>query len=426
MRMTAITTFYLSRVLGVKVYAMDGQFLGKLNDLLIETGADGQFVGEPYRPKVVSARIIKDGKITSLDFNQFTVDKSRGHLTITCKDPRILSNEETYDFLLLKENVLDKQIVDLNGRKLVRVNDVRLVSVSDVTYAVAVDVGTEGLLRRIGISKPLKGLFSLFNITIPSKFILWDDVEAVDYSNYNIKLGTTFKKLNTLHPSDLADIIEELGTHSRAHVFNNMDEERAADVLEEMEPKSQVDIIENMPISKAADVLEKMPANEAADILDMLEDERAEQLLMEMETETSEDVRELLEYDDNEVGSLMNTDFLAFTESETVEKVLEVIRTEKPEVEVLYNLFIINDTGKLTASMSLRDLVISEPAMKLSEIMNKKHIYVHDQDRLDSLAEIVSKYNLLSVPVVGNDNELLGMVVIDDIVEDLMGRRRTK
>jgi sporulation protein YlmC with PRC-barrel domain len=424
--MTAITTFYLSRVLGLKVYATDGKYLGKLNDLLIETGADGQFVGEPYRPKVMSARLIKNGNITCLDFNQFTVTKTKSRYSITCKDSRIVSDEESFDFLLLKANILDKQIVDLNGRKLVRVNDVRLVSVTDGTFAVAVDVGTEGLLRRIGISRPLKFFFALFNIAIPSKFILWDDVEAVDYSNFNIKLGTTFKKLNTLHPSDLADIIEELGTHSRAHLFSNLDEERAADVLEEMEPKSQVDIIENMPIDKAADVLEKMPANEAADILDMLEDERAELLLAEMESETSEDVRELLEYEDREVGSIMNTDFLAFAETDTVEKVLEVIRAEKPEVEVLYNIFIINETGKLNASLSLRDIVISEPSVKLSSIMNKKHISVYDEDRLDSLAEIVSKYNLLSVPVVGKDNELLGMVVIDDIVEDLMGRRRTK
>jgi magnesium transporter len=424
--MTAITTFYLSRIIGLKVYTTDGQYLGKLNDLLIETGADGQFVGESFRPKVLAARIIKNGLITSLDFNQFIVDKTKGSYSITCKDSRIVSDEESYDFLLLKENVLDKQIVDLNGRKLVRVNDIRLVAITDGTYAVAVDVGTEGLLRRIGIGKPIKSFFSLFNVAIPSKFILWDDVEAVDYTNYNIKLGTTFKKLNTLHPSDLADIIEELGTHSRAHVFNNMDEERAADVLEEMEPKSQVNIIENMPIAKAADLLEKMPANEAADILDMLEDDRAELLLREMESETSDDVRELLEYEDNEVGSLMNTDFLAFVETDTVEKALQVIRTEKPEVEVLYNLFIINDAGKLTASVTLRDLVITEPSIRLSDIMNKKHNFVHDVDRLDSLAEIVSKYNLLSVPVVGAENELLGMVVIDDIVEDLMGRRRTK
>jgi magnesium transporter len=424
--MTAITTFYLSRVLGLKVYATDGKYLGKLNDLLIETGADGQFVGEPYRPKVMSARLIKNGNITCLDFKQFTVTKIKSRYSITCKDTRVVSDEESFDFLLLKANILDKQIVDLNGRKLVRVNDVRLVSVTDGTFAVAVDVGTEGLLRRIGISRPLKYFFSLFNIAIPSKFILWDDVEAVDYSNFNIKLGTTFKKLNTLHPSDLADIIEELGTHSRAHLFSNLDEERAADVLEEMEPKSQVDIIENMPIDKAADVLEKMPANEAADILDMLEDDRAELLLAEMESETSEDVRELLEYEDREVGSIMNTDFLAFAETDTVEKVLDVIRSEKPEVEVLYNIFIVNETGKLNGSLSLRDLVVSEPSVKLSAIMNKKHISVQDEDRLDILAEIVSKYNLLSIPVVGKDNILLGMVVIDDIVEDLMGRRRTK
>jgi sporulation protein YlmC with PRC-barrel domain len=424
--MTAITTFYLSRVLGLKVYATDGQYMGKLTDLFIQAGSDGQISGEPHRPRVTVASTKKNGVSTCFDFNYFTVTKSNNRYSISCSDSKVISEEASYDFLPLKEHVLDKQIVDLNGRKLVRVNDIRLVSVSDGTYAVAVDVGTEGLLRRIGIVKPLKSFFSVFNVSIPAKFILWDDVEAVDYSNFHIKLGKTLKKLNTLHPSDMADIIEELGKSSRAHVFSNMDEELAADVLEEIEPKMQVDIIENLPIEKAADLLEKMPANEAADILDMLEDDRAELLLREMETETSDDVRELLEYEDKEVGSLMNSEFLSFLETDTVDTALQIIRAQKPEYEVLYNLFIINKLGRLIATLSLRDLVISEPDTKLSAIMKKRHISVFDHDPLDILAEIVSKYNLLSVPVINENHELMGMVVVDDIVEDLMGKRRTK
>jgi CBS domain-containing protein len=424
--MTAITTFYLSRVLGLKVYATDGQYLGKLTDLFIQAGSEGQVSGEPHRPRVAVASTKKNGISTCFDFSYFTVTKKNNRYSISCSDTKVISEETSYDFLPLKEHVLDKQIVDLNGRKLVRVNDIRLVSVTDGTYAVAVDVGTEGLLRRIGIVKPLKSFFSVFNISIPAKFILWDDVEAVDYSNFHIKLGKTLKKLNTLHPSDMADIIEEMGKSSRDHFFSNMDEELAADVLEEIEPKMQVDIIENLPISKAADLLEKMPANEAADILDMLEDEKAELLLREMETETSDDVRELLEYEDKEVGSLMNTDFLSFLETDTVDTALHSIRTQKPEYEVLYNLFIVSKTGKLVATISLRDLVISEPDTKLSSIMKKKVKHVYDHDPLDILAEIVSKYNLLAVPVVNENNELMGMVVIDDIVEDLMGKRRTK
>ena len=408
--MTAITTFYLSRVLGLKVFTTDGQYLGKLTDLFIQAGTEGQVTGEPHRPRVTVASTKKNGVSTCYDFSYFTVTKKNKRYTISCSEHKVISEESSFDFLPLKEHVLDKQIVDLNGRKLVRVNDIRLVSVLDGTYAVAVDVGTEGLLRRIGIVKPLKSFFSVFNVSIPAKFILWDDVEAVDYSNSHIKLGKTLKKLNTLHPSDMADIIEELGKSSRAHFFTNMDEELAADVLEEIEPKMQVDIIENLTIEKAADLLEKMPANEAADILDMLEDDRAELLLREMEAETSEDVRELLEYDDDEVGSLMNTEFLSFHESDSVDTVLQIIRSQKPEYEVLYNLFIVNKTGKLIATLSLRDLIISEPETKLSAIMKKKTIHVNDHDPLDILAEIVSKYNLLAVPVVDDNHELMGMV----------------
>ena len=146
-----------------------------------------------------------------------------------------LRDEEVNNGLLLVENILDKQIVDLNGRKLVRVNDVRLATLPAGTFAVAVDIGIEGLLRRIGISIPIKRILSLFKISIPAKFILWDDVQAIDFSNLNIKLSKSYAKLHTLHPSDLADILEDLGKKSSTSVFSALDEEKAADVLEELE-----------------------------------------------------------------------------------------------------------------------------------------------------------------------------------------------
>ena len=229
-----------------------------------------------------------------------------------------------------------------------------------------------------------------------------------------------------LHPSDLADIIEELGRNNRTSVFNSLDEEQAADVLEEMEPKLQVDLIESMTVARAADVLEKMPADEAADIIDLLQKEKAELLLNEMDLETSTEVRDLLEYSDRKVGSIMSTEFMSFHENETIEQVLDSIREIKPDEAVLYNLFVVAHNGTLMATVSLRELVISSPGTILKNIMRTNPVYVRDNDKLDSLAEIVSKYNMLAVPVVNNNNTLEGMVVIDDIVDDLLGKRKTR
>ncbi len=176
----------------------------------------------------------------------------------------------------------------------------------------------------------------MFKISIPAKFILWDDVQAIDHSNLNIMLSKNYSKLHTLHPSDIADILEDMGKKSSMSVFSALDEEKAADVLEELEMRSQIHIIENLPVDKAADVLEKMPADEAADILEELEDDKAELLLKEMDKESSQEVRELLEYPDNYVGSLMTTDILSFRPEITVADVMEELRLKKPEYAELY------------------------------------------------------------------------------------------
>jgi Mg/Co/Ni transporter MgtE len=250
-------------------------------------------------------------------------------------------------------------------------------------------------------------------------------VEAIDFSNLNIKLSKSYSKLQTLHPSDLADIIEDMGRHSRTEVFSALDEEKAADVLEELDTSTQIHIIESLPVEKMADVFEKMPANEVADILDELEDEKAEMLLNEMEAESSQEVRELLEYSDKNVGGWMTTDILAFNENRTVEDVIKEFRDKKPEAAELYNLFVTDDQEELIATFSLRDLIISQPQHTIKEFMKTNPIYLYDDQDIDEIAEIVSKYNLLAVPVVDHNLKLQGMVVVDDIVEDLIDKRKT-
>ena len=420
--MKSFTTFYLSRVIGKKVFDANGEFIGIVKDLLVDSNYSFETTGKPF----VSGVQLKQGKeVKCYSFQSFRITKGNGTIIVTCDKLAELSAESIENDLFLAQVILDKQIVDLYGHKLVRANDVRLVSLVEGTYVVAVDIGIEGLLRRIGIVKPLKALFALFGKSIPSKFILWEEVEAIDYSNLNIKLSKSYSKLQTLHPSDLADIIEELDKKSRTNVFSQLDEEQAADVLEELNTEAQVHLIESLPIEKVADVLEKMPADEVADIMEALEDEKVELLLKEMEKDTSEEVRELLEYPDNTVGSIMSTDILCYKENETVEQVINDLRNKRPEPEELFSLFVTGENDELIASFSLRDLVLSLPEVKIGQIMRRSPVHLYDYLKVDDIAEIIDKYNMLAIPVLDKKGILQGMVVIGDVVEDLINKRRT-
>jgi len=421
--MTSLTTFYLSGIIGKEAFSSDGDAIGIVKDLLVNTMPSGN--NDPNQQLVIGVRLKIRKDIRFYSFKSFLVTKAREVLNVTCTALTELGADEVNNGLLLVENILDKQIVDLNGRKLVRVNDVRLATLPTGTYAIAVDIGIEGLLRRIGIAIFIKRILSVFQINIPAKFILWDDVQAIDHSNLNIRLSKSYAKLHTLHPSDIADILEDMGKKSSMSVFSSLDEEKAADVLEELETSAQIHILENLPVNKAADVLEKMPADEVADILDELEEDKAEMLLKEMDKESSEEVRELLEYDDDLVGSIMTTDYLSFSATMTVAEVLVELRSKKPESAELYNMFVIESNDELIGSFNLRDLVVSEPNVSVSQIMKSEPLHLLDDQKVGAIAELVSKYNLLAVPVVDQSNLLQGMVVIDDVIEDLTRKRRT-
>ena len=420
--MTSFTTFYLSRIIGEKAFDTTGKYVGTIKDLLVDAGSSAD---ASARPLVNGIKIKNENQLAYYSFQYFHIEKVNDKIKVICNQLSELSTDSIENNLYLADTVLDKQIVDLNGRKLVRVNDVQLVSIDNDTYTIAVDVGIDGLLRRIGIEKPIKLFLSFFKTNVPAKFILWEDVEAIDYSNMNIKLSKSYSRLQTLHPSDLADIIEDLGRKASAQVFSALDEEQAADVLEELETDAQVHILESLSIEKAADVLDKMPADEVADILDALESERAELLLNEMEKGTSQEVRDLLDYPDNSVGSIMSTDVLSFRKDLTVEDVFKELRDQKPESATLYNLFVTDEKEALLATFSLRDLAISPPDTKINQIMTTSPVYLRDNQKMDEIAEIFSKYNLLAIPVIDENNVLQGMVVIDDVVEDLINKRRT-
>jgi len=401
--------FYLSRILGNKVFSPDMKVIGKLSDLGINN--------ELKSPHVTTAKVKTSGGIKDYSFKNFSIAKQKGQYVLVCNKVEDYTSPNT---MFLRKHILDQQIIDVNGRKVVRVNDISLSSLEKGAFVVAVDIGMDGLLRRIGIAKPLK----MIGLKFSPKLMLWNDVEAIITSNENIVLSKTYDSLSILHPSDLADIIEDFDAKTGLTIFSSLNNAMAADVLEQMEADAQVNFIESLSADKAADVLEEMPADEAADILDGMNEEKVEELLNSMEKEASDDIRELLEYDSDAVGSLMSTDFVSFKNNETINEAIESLRRLKPEEDEMFNLYVVNKSDKLIGTLSLRDLIISDPTSKIGDIMNKDFKSMFDTDDINDLIKNVSKYNLVAIPVTDHEMNLLGNVIINDIIYELLKNKR--
>jgi len=408
------STIYLTKLLGTAVVEGGRSVLGKMRDLVVDVA--GQ------RPRVVAALVSAPGGERLIDFGPCKPLRRGRSYSIAAKAVReaFLPAE---NLLYLKRHLLGKQIVDVDGRKLVRVNDLVLDCSSQACYLVAVDVGTEGRLRALGLAWLARAAAKLFRRKLPSKLVLWNEVEAVDFSTTQIKLSKAYSKLDGIHPSDLADILEELDHASRVALFSSLDEERAADVLEELEPDAQAAIIENISEEKAADVLEKMPADEAADVLDELGPKKAESILAEMEDSSSSEVRSLMAYPDHTVGALMSTDYVFFNQSMKAGDAIAELRAEKPEAEVAYSLYVLDMRGRYVGTVSLRDIVVADPETRLGQLMNSVIEPLKDTDEDSNLSELMIKYKLHSAPVVDAEKRLIGTIVIEDVLERATRRR---
>jgi magnesium transporter len=398
-----MNSFYLSRILGNKIYTSDHQIIGKIKDFAVNN--------DLKNPLVIGVKVKTDEGIKYLDWNNVNVTKEKGQYVLVCS---ALKDIDVSNIMLLGQHVMDRQIIDVNGRKVVRVNDIRLANLSSGLFVVAVDIGTEGILRRLGLAKPLKRI----GFDISSKLMLWNDVQTT-YSSNDIKLSKTYNKLSILHPSDLADIIEDFDTNTGMIIFSSLDNAKAADVLEEMEEKAQVNLLNNMAPDKAADILEEMPADEVADILDGLSEHKAEELLNNMEKEDAEEVRELMEYEEETVGSIMNKEFIAFDVNITTQQTIERLRELKPDNEVAYYIYIVDENEKLQGVVSLRDLVVSSPDNKLRDIMDTNVIKLADTESINESIELAVKYGLLSMPVVDEEDKLCGIVIMSDLVDEV-------
>jgi len=402
------SSIYLSRILGNKIYNEQKEVIGILKDLAVIT--------EPVNPKVLTAQVKTKEGIKFLNWSYFSVSEQKGQFVLSCSK---IEETQLNNLMLLKRYVLDKQIIDVNGRKVVRVNDVRLVFVNSDLVVAAVDIGAEGLLRRLALAKPAKFL----GFKIPSKLMLWTDV-ATTFTNTDIILSKTYDKLSVLHPSDLADIIEDFDANTGMIIFSGFDNSTAADVLEELEEDVQMHVLNHLPIDKAADILEEMPADEVADILDGMENSKVEELLNYMERDASHEVRGLLQYDDNLVGSLMTKDFIMYSKDFTVKQALDNIKEINPPEDMCYYIYVVGDDAKLLGAIALINIFTSDSNLTLERIMNRNHLYMFDKDEVDDLIKDICKYSLLAVPIVNDKKHLIGQVVISDVLYELMKHQK--
>ncbi len=325
--------------------------------------------------------------------------------------------------LHLGRDLLDKQIVDTHGAKVVRVNDLQLEETGGQLRLVGADVGLRGLVRRVGAEGIAEKVAGVFGQRMPRGIIPWHLVEPLEQPDTpNVRLTVPHQKLALLHPADIADVVEEMSADERVAVFEQLDVGTAAEALAEVEPEMQAAIVSDLDEERAADILEEMAPDEAADLLQDLPEERREELVDLMHKDEAEDVEEILTYPEDSAGGIMTTDFVAFPRGITAQEAIDHLRQTKPDPELAYYVYVVDAEGRLDGIISLRDLVVADPGTPLEKVMDPHVLHVKADTSKEDVASLIAKYDLLALPVVDARRRLLGTVTVDDVVELMLPR----
>jgi magnesium transporter len=401
---------FLSQILGRKIVDSNGRPVGQIVDLVAN-------LAESYPPVTGVLFKSKDSRTPSLiAWHQITEmqDHLKAHLLLPedFGEPALSDDE-----LLLKDTLLDKQIVDTNGAKVRRVNDLQFLKARQGLHLVHVDVGFRGLMRRVGMEKVMDAfLHGLFDYSLPDQFISWKFVQPLASPDL-LRLKITQGRLSQLHPADLADIIEELDINQRTAIFQSLDVETAAETLEETDPKIQVSLIEDLDAAEASEIIEEMSLSDAADLLQDLPKDTAEDILKEMEQENAEDIIELLAHPEETAGGLMTTAFLSFTPAVTTGEAIKTIREAAEEMDLIYYVYVIDEENHLLGVISLRDLLVAEPETRLSEVMDTRVVAVDLDEEKDKIASHFAKYGMMAIPVVDGENRIEGTIIFKNLLE---------
>ena len=402
---------YLSQVIGRPVRDRNGEPIGKIADLIVA-------VGDSY-PPVTGVVVETERRRIFVPWSSVdTLDASGARLRTATID--IESFHQRPDEILLRADLMDKQIVDIDGRKVVRVNDLRLDEVEGAPRLVAVDVGAAGLLRRLGLEDGFRTVARGLGRPVPERFIDWEDVDPVETSIASIKLRVPHQGLAELHPADLASIIDQLAPRDRAGVLASLDDEAVADAMEEMEPDTQVEVLEDLTPERAADILEEMSPDDAADLVADLSDDARDEILALMESDEKAEVQELLSYPEDTAGGIMTTEFVAVPATLSAGQTIDRLRELEPDAETIYYVYVVDDDDRLVGVLSLRDLIVAQPDTPISEVMIREPVAVGVLADEDEVAEVVAHYNLLAVPVVDDAGRLVGIVTVDDAIDTVL------
>jgi magnesium transporter len=338
-------------------------------------------------------------------------------LTMAPKEPAPPDNEELY----LVADLLDKQIVDVDGRKVVRINDIELANAGGHLRVVAADVGVAGLLRRLGLKSFGKRFTPGIYRRVPRSMIAWDSVAPIRTANPSeVSLSVKESKLARLHPSELAEIISDLSAREAAAVVRQLDDETAADAFEHLDADTQKTLIEEVGTERAADIIEEMDSDDAADLLAELPEEQQTELLAEMNSYTADELRELVKYDEDTAGGLMTTDYTWIYAHRTTEATIRKIREIAPTSEFIYYLYVLDKNDRLLGALSLRRLLLALPTAFIDRIMDTDLVTVHPDASAVEVAATIARYDLLAVPVVDDHGKMLGIVTVDDAIDAIM------
>lgn len=395
---------FLSEIIKKPVVDNAGKTVGKLVDVVVS--AD-----RPY-PKVKALSVRKaKGKTVTIPSEQVERLEKDMRLKVAADDVATYQKEEHE--VLLASDVLDRQVVDVEGKKLRRVNDLRLAPTNGSYRLIGVDIGVTGLLRRLGIERMAERM----GIHPEENYIAWTDVDSIRSDPMSVKLTVPKYNITQLHPADIAEIVDQLNLQEGLTLINSLDEEAAADTLEETSEERQVSLIEGMDAERAADILEEMSPDDAADLLGDLPADRAEAILELMEPDESEDIKELLEYPEDTAGGIMTNEFIAVNKEQTVEQALGEVRKAAKSVESIYYIYVTSNGNDLVGVTSLREILTAPVDTKLATLMHTDLITADVREDQHEVARKIAKYNLLALPVVEKETKLKGIVTVDDAID---------
>ncbi len=407
---------YLSQLMGNPVYAADGEKIGTVSDLGIATGevfprvTSLAFKGPGRTPFMISWRKYVD-----------TYDEKEIHLKVPAVEIRFSYLQP--DEVLIARDILNKQIVDTRGMRVVRVNDLKLSDTSSTQLRLlGAEVGARGILRSLSpaLEHVALKVARTFGHPIPERIIAWSYMDLVERDLSNVKLSVSHKTLDDMHPADIADIIERLDPRLRGQVFAQLDDEQRAGAMAEFDDDAMAaELMGGMNEREASRMLSEMDPDDAAELVSELDYDKAEKLLRLMGVQEQRAIRQLLGYREDTAGRIMTSEFAALPENKTVADAVELLRGLDEDFESVRYVYLSDEDNKLSGVVTLNALIVAEPETPLADICTREVITASPEDDQEDVAEDIAKYNLLAMPVVADDGHLLGIVTVDDALDVL-------